>query len=225
MNNDKILISSINAEAPSSEHSLPRFGNVLSEKSLNQTIFQLLPVCLLVTSSMNAFGDDNIHKCKNQQGNLIYQKSPCAGNAQTVSSWTQTFKGEPEPADPEPLKESPKVELILKQRSSGHYFVDGEINGKQITFVIDTGASVVSLPSFVAEAADIDCKNDMLMDTANGTVNACTAVIPEFRFGHFQLKDVDAIIAPNLSQPLLGMNILQHFKVAQESGQMRISAQ
>lgn len=195
MNNDKILISS----------------------------FQLLPVCLLVTSSMNAFGDDNIYKCKNQQGILIYQKSPCASNAQTVSSWTQTFKGKP--SDPEPRKESPKAELILKQRSSGHYFVDGEINGKQITFVIDTGASVVSLPSFVAEAADIDCKNDMLMDTANGTVNACTAVIPEFRFGHFQLKDVDAIIAPNLSQPLLGMNILQHFKVAQESGQMRISAQ
>lgn len=189
----------------------------------NQAIFQWLPVFLLFTSSMNAIGDDTIYKCKNQQGNLIYQKSPCAVNVQTVSSWTQTNKEKR--TDTEPQKESPKPELTLKQRSSGHYFVEGEVNGKQLTFVIDTGASVVSLPSFVAQAADIDCKNDTILDTANGTVNACTAVIPVLRFGHFQLENVDAMIAPNLSQPLLGMNILQHFKVAQESGVMRISAQ
>lgn len=185
-------------------------------------IIQLLPVCLLATLSMKAASDDNIYKCKNQQGNLIYQKSPCAENVQTVSSWTQTFKEKQ--SGSELPETSPESELILKQHSSGHYFVDGEINGRALNFVIDTGASIVSLPSFVAQAADIECKNDTVMDTANGQVNACSAIIRELRFGQFQLNDVVAVIAPNLSQPLLGMNILQLFKVAQESGEMRISA-
>ena len=37
------------------------------------------------------------------------------------------------------------------------------------------------------------------------------------------IKDVMAVIAPNLSQPLLGMNVLQQLKIAQEKGEMRLS--
>jgi aspartyl protease family protein len=33
---------------------------------------------------------------------------------------------------------------------------------------------------------------------------------------------VEAIISPNLSQPLLGMNVLKQFRVEQDSGEMRL---
>ncbi|MEC4747481.1 TIGR02281 family clan AA aspartic protease [Methylomicrobium sp. Wu6] len=164
---------------------------------------------------------DQIYKCKNSEGRLIYQKTPCSANVETLTSWTPTFKTQPVVA----AETIPDVmPLALKQHDSGHYFVDGEINGKPLVFVIDTGASVVSLPGTAASAAGINCKKAARMETANGITEACTAVIPELKFGHFVIKDVESMIVPNLSQPLLGMNILQHFKIAQDKGEMRISA-
>jgi predicted aspartyl protease len=34
---------------------------------------------------------------------------------------------------------------------------------------------------------------------------------------------VDAVVMPNLAQPLLGMNVLKQFRVEQDNGQMRLS--
>ncbi len=183
---------------------------------MRKIVVQLSVGALVIIACAQAFSDQ-IYKCKNTEGRLLYQKTACAANAETLSAWMQTFKAQPaESASAKPL--------ALKQHGSGHYFVEGAINGKALVFVVDTGASVVSLPDSDASAAGIVCKNTALMDTANGVTEACTAVIPELRFGHFVVKDADSMIVPNLSQPLLGMNILRQFKIAQDNGEMRISA-
>lgn len=177
-----------------------------------------LPVAALFIALCGHASGAQIYKCKTAEGNLAYQKTPCAANAETVTSWTPTFKTD---AGARPGA----APLALKQHESGHYFVDGAINGKPLVFVVDTGASVVSLPDGDAAAAGIACKDSAMMDTANGITEACTAVIPELRFGHFVVKNADSMIVKNLSQPLLGMNVLQHFKIAQEKGEMLISEQ
>lgn len=187
---------------------------------MRKFIIRLSVATVLAASSALTFADQ-IYKCKNSTGRLMYQKAPCAANVETLSTWSQTYKT-PLPTTSE--KKSAPVPLALKQHESGHYFVDGAINGKPLVFVIDTGASVVSLPSSTASAAGIACEKTALMETANGRTEACTAVIPELKFGHFVIKDAQSMIVPNLSQPLLGMNILQHFKIAQDNGEMRISA-
>lgn len=61
------------------------------------------------------------------------------------------------------------------------------------------------------------------MNTANGVADACTSKIKKLQFGPFFVEDVVTVISRNLDQPLLGMNVLQMFKVAQESGEMKIS--
>jgi clan AA aspartic protease (TIGR02281 family) len=61
------------------------------------------------------------------------------------------------------------------------------------------------------------------MQTANGTTDACSTTIEKLNFGPFEIKDVMAVIAPNLTQPLLGMNVLQQLKIAQDKGEMRLS--
>jgi len=180
---------------------------------MRKAAIQLIVGAVLAASCAPTLGEQ-IYKCKHSEGRLLYQKTPCAANVETLTSWTQTFKDRPAEA---------AAPLALKQHGSGHYFVDGAVNGKALVFVIDTGASVVSLPGADAEAAGINCKNAALMETANGVTSACTAVIPELRFGHFVIKDAESMIVPNLSQPLLGMNVLQHFKIAQDNGEMRIS--
>ena len=175
----------------------------------------------LATLSLSARGDDTINKCKNQQGNIIYQKSACTDNVEAVTSWTPKLKAQP-PA-PVPEKKT-RQELIIKQSDSGHYLLDGTVNGKVLTFVIDTGASVVSLPNAIAYNAGISCRNTIAMDTANGATQACTTTITKLKLGHFVIKDALATIVPNLKQPLLGMNILQRFNIKQENGEMRLTA-
>lgn len=160
--------------------------------------------------SSNAWAD-KIYKCKSQKGILIYSSSPCAADVEALADWTVVAK-----------VKHPEM-LNIKQDTSGHYFVEGKVNDAALTFVVDTGASVVSLPDNIARSAQINCGERINIQTANGTANACKVVIPKFKFGPFVLSDVAAVIAPNLGQPLLGMNVLQQFKIAQEHGEMHIS--
>jgi len=160
-----------------------------------------------------------IYKCKSPQGVLLYQEKPCAEEAKPVSSWT--VSSEAKSVDDE--GGSATSALVLGQGNGGHYFVDGAINDQFLNFVIDTGATTVAIPQAVATAAGLPCIQKGMSRTANGVTVVCTTIIQKFKFGNFILNDVDAIIAPNLGQPLLGMNALKRFRVEQENGQMRFS--
>ena len=166
------------------------------------------------------WADGLVHKCKDPQGKIIYQASPCARSDVSVATWAEQAQtvAQPDGGDPQSNRT-----LVLKQQGNGHYFVDGVLNGKPLNFVVDTGASVVSIPRATAYAANMSCKDQALMQTANGTSSVCTAIIARLKVGHFLLKDVNAMIVPNLSQPLLGMNVLQQFRIEQDNGEMRLS--
>ncbi len=177
---------------------------------MKQQTLILFALLALTALSPNSWAD-KIYKCKNTKGILIYSSSACAENVETINTWTVTAKVKP----PE--------ELLIKQNDFGQYTSAGAINEQRVTFIVDTGASRVSLPTAVAQAAQILCEDHVQIQTANGASQACSVTIPTFTFGPFVLHNVSAIIAPNLNQPLLGMNVLQQFKIAQERGEMHIS--
>jgi len=156
---------------------------------------------------------DVVYKCKSPDGGILYQETPCAKEVQSVSSWAS--------------KSGPKMgdggTLVIGQGRNGGYFVDGAVNNQYLNFVIDTGATLVTLPQAVAASAGIRCQKMAIMQTGNGTVTACTGTILELKFGAFTVRNVDTMIAPNLSQPLLGMNVLKQFRVEQDGGEMRLS--
>lgn len=189
-------------------------------------IIQAIIFVYLTALAFNAQSSDMVYKCKNQEGAFKYQKSPCHQDSDTISSWSQLKTSKPENAE---SATNPKVKpspvLTLTQNLRGHYFTDATINDKSLNFVIDTGATIVSLPEAIAHSASIYCDNKIGVVTANGTADACTALIKKLQFGPFVIKDVSATIVPHLDQPLLGMNVLQSFKIAQENGEMRISIQ
>ncbi|MGZ8257074.1 MAG: retropepsin-like aspartic protease family protein [Gallionella sp.] len=179
--------------------------------------YDVLACCALLGSS-NLYADGTVHKCKDRNGQTIYQASACAKTDTAVSSWTQADAPAVAPANPATLASG----LLLKQHSNGHYFVEGSINGKPLTFVVDTGASIVSLPRDMAYKASMSCQNQVAVQTANGTTQSCTSVVKKLQLGHLLLTNVPAMIVPNLSQPLLGMNVLQGFRIEQDNGEMRI---
>lgn len=177
-------------------------------------------VVLLAASGGSACAESMVYKCKNPQGNLIYQGSPCKQSEQSISSWASS--NTPVTQDDEPSGTFNGI-YVIRQRGNGHYFMDGKINGKDLTFVVDTGASTVALPRSIAFLAHISCNEQVQMRTAGGLTIGCTAVISKLRFGPFMMKDVPAVIVPNLDQPLLGMNVLNQLKMEQSDGEMRLS--
>jgi aspartyl protease family protein len=166
-------------------------------------------VALLVVSSTSVFAEGTVYKCKNAKGGMSYQGSPCAQNAQPVSSWSAAKNAD--------------RHLVLKLKENGHYFVDSHINDNPLNFLIDTGATTVAIPQSLATAAHLVCEKQTTINTANGTANACETTIGTLTFGPFILKNVAATINPTLGQPLLGMNVLQQFKISQERDEMHIS--
>jgi clan AA aspartic protease (TIGR02281 family) len=160
-----------------------------------------------------------VYKCKDSQGKLLYQKTACAESNKEVISWTP--KTEVKPVEQETPKKNEAT--VIKQGAGGHYFLNGEINSHFVTFVVDTGATMVALPRSVATSASLFCNDKVVMDSANGTSGGCTTTITELKIDKRVLKNVTAVIMPNLSQPLLGMNVLGGLNIEQKEGEMKIS--
>lgn len=116
------------------------------------------------------------------------------------------------------------ISLALQQTREGHYFSSGTVNGFPVVFLVDTGATTVSISQTVASRAGIPSCTPRLVSTANGTTKACATTVPEISFGKFRITNVEVNIMPNMSEDaLLGMNVLRNFRIEQTEGTMRIS--
>lgn len=169
----------------------------------------LILIAMLVALSGSAYAESKVYKCKNAQGGISYQDSACAQSTQPVSSWAS--------------QKHSNRNLVLKSKDGGHFFVDTQINGQTVVFMIDTGASFVSIPQSIATAAQLSCTTPATTGTANGSTNGCTATISALNIGPFLLRELTVLILPNLTQPLLGMNALKQFNITQENDEMRIT--
>lgn|SRR5512135_1913309 len=184
---------------------------------MNHSMWRLL-LAIIFSMSASAWAG-TIFKCKNSAGVMLYQEKPCEKEEQPVTSWASKSGGDIE----EDSSSGEGKVLVIGQGNGGHYFIDGAVNDSYLTFVIDTGATYVTLPLATARSAGVKCEGRALMQTGNGATQACTATIQKLKFGQFTLHYVQAVIVPNLNQPLLGMNVLKQFRVEQDNGQMRLS--
>lgn len=165
---------------------------------------------------------DVVYKCKTGQGKMQYQKTPCHQNTEEIATWTP--KANVVKLSGDSIKTEKTEPIILKKGQGGHYFLSAEVNSHAITFMVDTGATIIALPKSIAKNANMFCDEKVLMRTAGGNTNGCTAIITELKLGDLSFKNVTAAIVPKLSQPLLGMNVLNHFNIEQKDGEMRLTA-
>jgi aspartyl protease family protein len=115
--------------------------------------------------------------------------------------------------------------LVLQNVMGNHYAVHGSINQKPVFFLVDTGATGVSVPqSFAVHAGIQGCKKSM-STTANGVVESCIGKAKELIIGQFVFKDVEVGYSQGMPEDtfLLGMSILSQFKMVQQGEQMVLS--
>lgn len=117
------------------------------------------------------------------------------------------------------------IVITLKQGQSGHYLATGEINSEPVRFVVDTGASSLSIPMNVAKRLGLPLGRQITTITANGNGTAYETAIKSVQLGDIKLTGVKAIVTEGLvgDEALLGMSFLSRTKVEQENGVMTIT--
>jgi len=107
---------------------------------------------------------------------------------------------------------SSAASVVLSADTRGHFVTDGQINGVPIRFIVDTGATVISIPAGEARRMALDFRKGqmVMMNTANGTTPAYRIKLDTVRVGDVSVNNVDAVVmeAASLQAALLGMSFL-----------------
>src|SRR5438445_12976668 len=103
--------------------------------------------------------------------------------------------------------------LSFRPDSHGHIFLEAAVNGAPIRFLVDTGASYVTLTPQDAQAAGIgpgQLHFTGRVGTANGQVRVAPVKLRELRLDQLSMEEVDAVVVESpLAISLLGMSFLK----------------
>ncbi len=114
--------------------------------------------------------------------------------------------------------------VILQQDRNGHYEVEGQINGRAVVFLVDTGATDIALPESVARELGLKFGPRIGVMTAAGPVNAWMTRLDMVSIGNIQRRNVRATITTGeFGGVLLGMSFLKDFNLQQRDGTLIIS--
>jgi len=110
--------------------------------------------------------------------------------------------------------------IVLSADSGGHFWTNGTINGKSVRFVVDTGATNVSMSQSQAERLGIDYRSGQrgVSNTANGQVQTYRVPLTSVRVGEVETYNVAATIVPMpMDYVLLGNSFLTRFQMKREN--------
>ena len=118
-------------------------------------------------------------------------------------------------------------EVVLDRNRYGHYVAPGRINDVPVTFLLDTGATVVSIPGDLADRLALQRGGAIQVMTANGVVQAYATVLDQVQLGTIVLENVRATINPQMygDEVLLGMSFLKQLDFSQQGEQITIRQQ
>lgn len=113
--------------------------------------------------------------------------------------------------------------IVLAGDTRGHFVSQGEINGRAMQFMVDTGATTVAIGQPDAERMGLNYKSGppVRMGTANGVVQGWRLRLDTVRIGDVQVYGVDAVVTPQaMPYVLLGNNFLSSFQMTRTQDQM-----
>jgi aspartyl protease family protein len=120
------------------------------------------------------------------------------------------------------LATSPAGEVVLQRNRAGQFVAEGEVNGRRVTFLLDTGATHVALPAQLARELKLKLGPALTLQTAGGTAVGYPARLESVRLGGIEMRDVAALVSEGMDPglALLGMNFLKRLEMIQRGNQL-----
>ncbi|HYE29542.1 MAG TPA: TIGR02281 family clan AA aspartic protease [Allosphingosinicella sp.] len=102
-------------------------------------------------------------------------------------------------------------ELRIRKSLDGHFWVQGELNGHRVRFLVDSGATITSISTETARRAEISPSAGMpaLVQTANGVVPVRRARAERLQVGTIERRNLAVHVSEAFGpMNVLGMNFL-----------------
>ncbi len=115
--------------------------------------------------------------------------------------------------------------IVLSAGAGGHFTSSGTINGRATQFLVDTGASAISISQSEADRLGLSYREGrrVTTQTANGMVSAQWLQLDSVRIGEVEVRNVDAIVFPGqMSHVLLGNSFLSRFQMKRDNDVMTL---
>jgi aspartyl protease family protein len=114
----------------------------------------------------------------------------------------------------------------LPQDASGHFIADGQVNGSHIRFMVDTGATLVSIPISEAARLGIDYQKgrpgySILADGRR--VASWRVMLDSVTLGDMTLLNVEGSVSQGSGFPLLGMSFLNRTEMRREGQNLTLT--
>lgn len=112
--------------------------------------------------------------------------------------------------------------------SGGHFFTTATVNGVTLRFIVDTGATLVTLGSRDAQRMGINylAGPKVMLQTANGVAVAYRVKLDIVRLGDITLHNVDGVVAEGNAMgdtALLGMSFLNRLEMRRDGTTMTLT--
>ena len=120
---------------------------------------------------------------------------------------------------------SQTVSVLLN--NAGQYKTSGSINGRSVSFLVDTGANIVALNTPMADSLGIDYSSSRLMQatTASGVVESREVILSSVQIGGIKVNNVKAAVI-KLDFPmdmLLVMSFLRNVEMNENRGVLQLT--
>src|SRR6185369_289770 len=101
-------------------------------------------------------------------------------------------------------------ETRIPMAIDGHFWIDAQLNGHDVKFLVDSGATTTTIDRNTAPRAGIDVSRgrDQYVRTGNGVIRVASGRADELTVGQIRRRDVALEIADNDDLNVLGMNYL-----------------
>ena len=100
-------------------------------------------------------------------------------------------------------------EVRIAMSGDGHFYINGQINGRDARFLVDSGATVTTIGPETARAAGVEPTGERtLVDTANGIAQVDRGRVGTLTVGSIERTDFAVFIAREDATNVIGMNFL-----------------
>jgi len=117
--------------------------------------------------------------------------------------------------------------VTIPRDDNGMYSTTGAINGQSVYFLVDTGASVVTMNAAQARSLGIDVKatgQPVMVNTASSVERAYHVTLDTVSVGGIQLHNIGAVVMTGAQPPniLLGLTFLGNLEIQHEANVMKL---